>query len=63
MSQTCNQDVVIFPVDFGVSEIVSKQQKSHLEKIPPFNNVVFANLQKAAILGTVDVFIIFNLLH
>jgi len=55
MSRTYHQDVVIVPVVFGVSGIVSKQQRSHLEKIPAFNDVLFANLQKAAILGTVDV--------
>ena len=55
MSRTYHQDVVIVPVVFGVSGVVSKQQRSHLEKIPAFTNVLFANLQKAAILGTVDV--------
>jgi len=47
--------IVIVPVVFGVSGIVSKQQRSHLEKIPAFNDVLFANFQNAAILGTVDV--------
>jgi len=50
MSRTCHQDVVIVPVVFGVFRIVSKQQRIHLERIPAFNDVLFANLQKAAIL-------------
>ena len=63
MSKIYNQDVITIPVVFGVSGIVSKQQRSHLRKIPAFNDVLFANLQKAAILGTVDVFRNINLLH
>jgi len=51
-SRTYYQDVVIV---LGITGIVSKQQRSHLEKIPAFNDVLFVNLQKAAILGTVDV--------
>ena len=55
MSRTYCQPVVVVPVVFGASGIVSKNQKSHLKKIPAYNEVVFATLQKAAILGTVDV--------
>jgi len=53
MSNIYNQDVVTIPVVFGVSGIVSKQQRSHLRKIPAFFMMFYL---PAAILGTVDVF-------
>ena len=55
MSRTYCQPAVIIPVVFGVSGVVSNNQKRHLEKIPAFTQLTFANLQKAAILGTVNV--------
>ena len=61
MSRTYLQEVVTAPVVFGVSGIVSKHQRSHLEQIPVFNDLLLSNLQKAAILETVDVLININL--
>jgi len=51
MSRTYNQSLVIVPVVFGVTGIISKCQKNHLQKILAFTGSLFATLQKAAILG------------
>ena len=48
MSRTYLEEVVTVPVVFGVSGIVSKHQKSHLEKLQAYNDILFSNLQKAA---------------
>ena len=57
MSRNYCQPVVVVPVVFGASEVVSKNQKSHLEKVPAYNEVVCAILQKAVILGIVNILI------
>ena len=62
ITRTYCQPVEIIPVVFGASGIISKRQKCHLQKIPAFTNRVFSTLQKAALLGTVNVLRNINLL-
>ena len=49
------QPVDIVPIVFGHTGVISKHQRQHLKKIPFFNDFVFDNLQKAALLGTIAV--------
>ena len=55
ITRTYCQPVVIVPVVFGASGVVTKDQRHYLKKIPAFNELCFATLQKAAILGTVNI--------
>jgi len=55
MSRTYCQPVEVIPVVFGASGLVSKDQRRYLKKIPAFNEISFATLQKVAILGTVNI--------
>ena len=40
---------------FGHSGVVSCNQLTYLKRIPNYNEVLFNNLQKAALLGTIDI--------
>jgi len=53
--QLHSQPVEIVPVVHGVAGVVSRQQKDYLKKIPAYSDSLFANLQKAVIIGTIFV--------
>ena len=55
ISRTYCQPVVVVPVVFGASGVISKDQRHYLKNIPAFNELCFATLQKVAILGTVSI--------
>jgi len=55
MSRTYCQPVVVVPVVFGASGVISKDQRHYLRKITAFDELCFATLQKTAILGTVNI--------
>ena len=50
-----NLYVDLVPVVIGHSGVVSANQQTHLKRIPDYNETLFNNLQKAAILGTVNI--------
>jgi len=58
-----NQPVNVIPVVFGHSGMVTCNQLSHLKRIPNYNESLFNNLQKAAILGTISVLQSVNIGH
>ena len=45
----------IVPIVFGHTGVISKHQWQHLKKIPFFNDFVFDNFQKTALLGTIAI--------
>jgi len=55
ISYCYDQPVDIIPLVFGHSGVVSYNQLSHLKRISNYNEVLFNNLQKAALLGTIDI--------
>ena len=48
------QPVDIIPIVFGHSGLVTCKQQPYLKKIPNYNEDLFNNLQKAALLGTIE---------
>ena len=61
--QVYNQPVEVVPVVFGVTRVVSKQQRNYMKRIPAFSDSLFTNMQKAVIIGTVFVLRDFNLYY
>jgi len=51
--QMYGMQVTTIPVVLGCTGVVSTTCLSHLKKIPNFSSKLFANLQKAAIIGTI----------
>jgi len=43
------------PIVFGHSGMVSTNQQTYLKRIPEYSENLFNNLQKAALLGTVNI--------
>ena len=55
ISECYGQPVDLVPVVTGHSGVVSANQQTHLKRIPDYNETLFNNLQKAAILGTINI--------
>ena len=55
LMQLHGQPVEVVPVVLGVTGVVSRQQKDYLKKVPAYSDSLFANLQKAVIIGTIFV--------
>ena len=49
------QPVDVIPVVFGHSGVVSSRQQHHLKRILYYNNLLFCNLQKVVLLGTISI--------
>jgi len=54
LMQLHSQPVDVMPVVLGVTGVVSRQQ-DYPKKIPAYSDSLFANLQKAIIIGTIFV--------
>ena len=59
MSHYCSMKKIVVvdtvPIIFGNSGIASVDQQTYLKRIPGCNENLFNNLQKSAILGTINI--------
>jgi len=60
-SECHGQPVDVIPIVFGHSGVVSANQQVYLKQIPDYNETLFNNLQKAAILGTINILTSLNI--
>ena len=49
------QPVVLVPIVFSHSGVVSSKQQTYLKQIPGYNEYLFNYLQKTAIVGTINI--------